>query len=224
TKHLAGNLKAEALIVLGIDALAYADKMNAKAHQIKSVPPVACKAGCAWCSSMQVLVTAPEVFCLAEWLRETQSEEELARVKERLSAQWEQVKGTPMLERLLAGVPCALLRDADKTCSVYEARPLACRGHTSLDAAACEAATKSKDVKVTSDAIQSHVYNGIGICLLVGMRDAGLRPATYELSGALLYCLDHPEAATRWAAGEDVFRKEVVRPSDKGSVSSWERQ
>lgn len=213
SKCLSKQRTREALVLLGEDALQFADSTNARAHELTIVPQVACKAGCAWCCSLQVIVTAPEVFYLAEYLRETRSPEDLALLKDRLAAQWERVKEIPTLQRLLVGVPCALLRESEKTCSVYEARPLACRGHTSMDASACEEATKNKDVNVTSDAIQSKVYNGVGVGLLRGMWEAGYTPAGYELCGALLCCLETPDAPSRWAAGESIFPKDVVRGS-----------
>lgn len=211
SKCLSRQRTAEALIVLGQDALEFADSTNTRAHQATAAPSIACKAGCAWCCSVQVVVTAPEVFYLAEYLRQTRSEEELALLKRSLAAQWERVKDIPTLQRLLIGVPCALLREPEKTCSVYEARPLACRGHTSVDAGTCEAATKNADVNVTSDAIQSKVYNGVGVGLLRGMRDVGYTPAGYELCGALLYCLENPDAAFQWTEGKSVFPQDVVR-------------
>jgi len=198
-RHLSKHRTEEALTTLAIDALQYADQMNAKAHELTTLPPMACKSGCAWCCSLQVVVSAPEVFFLADFLRNTRSVEELILLTDELLAQWEHVKDIPVLERLLRGAPCALLGKAEKTCSVYEARPLACRGHTSTDASACEAATKSKDANVTSDQIQFAVYNGIGFGLVQGTVEAGYPPAVYELCGALLYCLKNPDAAVRWA-------------------------
>jgi Fe-S-cluster containining protein len=173
SKYLSKERTGEALILLGEDALRFADRTNARAHKLRTIPPVACKAGCAWCCSTQVIVSAPEVVYLAEYLRDTRSKEELDALREQLAAQWSRVKNIPVLERLLVGVPCALLRQSDNCCSVYDARPLACRGHTSLDAGKCEAATRSKGVTVTSDAIQSKVYHGVGLGLLGGISEAG---------------------------------------------------
>jgi hypothetical protein len=68
----------------------------------------ACRASCAWCCSLFVSVTAPEIIQIADYLRATSPVDALAALHERLA------------EHSMAQLPCVL--PVIHQCSLYPAR------------------------------------------------------------------------------------------------------
>ncbi|MBB4284635.1 YkgJ family cysteine cluster protein [Roseospira goensis] len=159
--------------------------------------PIACRAGCSICCHARwILVTAPEVLVLADAVR---ARPDAGDVRTRADA----AALAPAIE--VTRPPCALL-DGAGLCSVYAVRPLKCRGHTSMDLAACEATlatdpTGSVPVYYPRQAI----YNAMQAGLLAGAVTARYRQERLELRGALARALAIPDATARWLAGTDVF-------------------
>jgi Fe-S-cluster containining protein len=104
---------------------------------------VACRAGCDHCCYQGVGVTPPEALAIAEHVRQTRSPEELERITMHLGDQREKTRGLSSTERFSPDHPCPFLESA--RCSIYEVRPLSCRGMNSLDADEC--ATRLRDPK-----------------------------------------------------------------------------
>lgn len=97
---------------------------------------IACKAGCDHCCHVVVRVTAAEALAIYYHLRRTLPPPELARLASRVAEALDEIQGLSPSQRFAPEYPCVFL-DADR-CSIYEARPLACRGMNSLDAKECE--------------------------------------------------------------------------------------
>jgi Fe-S-cluster containining protein len=96
---------------------------------------VACKAGCDHCCHQSVGVTAPEALAIFHHLKDVLSSAELESIAARVVEAHERTRGLSSTERFSPDHPCVFL-DAGR-CSVYEARPLSCRGMNSLDANEC---------------------------------------------------------------------------------------
>lgn len=106
---------------------------------------LACGAGCGSCCCAHVGVEIPEAFAILRHLRETKSEDAFAVLMERVEAVALQVGHLQPGPRWEAQVSCAFLDAQTQSCSIYPVRPLACRGYTSTDLAACEASTRTRD-------------------------------------------------------------------------------
>jgi tetratricopeptide (TPR) repeat protein len=198
------------------DAQSFADRN--RDHFV--VPDLlACKKGCAWCCSLQVTVGAPEVFRIADYLRENRSEDELRKLRVRLAEVATKTAGMDAQERALSGVPCALL--SDNACSVYPVRPLVCRGCNSTNAAACEEVTRRPGGATPINPTQLAIYNGTWAGMDSALAEAGLPAETYHLCSALLIALDNPDAVDRWLAREPVLEPALWKspPSDTGRLS-----
>jgi Fe-S-cluster containining protein len=102
---------------------------------------VACKSGCDHCCYQSVGVTPPEALAIADHLRRTCSPEELERVIVHLAKRREETRDLSAAERFSPDHPCPFLESA--RCTIYEVRPLSCRGMNSLDANEC--ATRLRD-------------------------------------------------------------------------------
>jgi len=102
---------------------------------------VACKAGCDHCCYQAVGVTAPEALAIVDHLKSTRSSGELARVAAKISERHAKTSHLSSQDRFSPDHPCPFLEAGQ--CSIYDARPLACRGMNSLDAGEC--ATRLRD-------------------------------------------------------------------------------
>ena len=179
----------------------------------KTVLPLACRAGCAWCCYLQVSVTAPEAVLVAEYLRQSLSADELAVVTARVTTLEALTRGMTPQERIELRRPCALL--VDDRCSVYAARPIMCRGWNSVDATQCEGAIVQAEsvLSVEHNALIRQAAAGVERGLLAATGEAGLAAQPLELTAALRIALETPDAAERWASGEDLFHAAAEPPS-----------
>jgi Fe-S-cluster containining protein len=82
-----------------------------------------------------VTATAPEVFLVANALRE-KYKGDFETILYRVQAADQKTRALSSMERAQKRIPCALLED--NACSIYTARPGACRGFVSTSAKACE--------------------------------------------------------------------------------------
>ncbi len=96
---------------------------------------VACKAGCDHCCHQMVGVTPPEALAIWSHLRNERSREELASLASRVAIAREKTRNLSSLERFSPEHPCVFLESG--RCSIYDVRPLSCRGVNSLDADEC---------------------------------------------------------------------------------------
>jgi hypothetical protein len=177
-----------------------------------SHPLLACRAGCAWCCYLLVSVAAPEALVIAEHLRATLSVDALGVVAARVAALDAMTHALPAQERFNQRRPCALL--VDNHCSIYAVRPILCRGWTSYDAAQCELALRQAEDNLPVDhhAEIRQAASEIEQELLAATRAAGLPTRQLELTAALRIALETPDAAERWARGEDVFKEALETP------------
>lgn len=189
------------------------DNTHVEAAQIVSrmlthypdVPPVACRAGCAWCCYKSIAVSPPEVLRIAAHLRATLAPEELAAVRERITDLDEQTRAMSSHERAHARLPCALL--ADHCCTIHPVRPLTCAGWNSVDVNECKADwldPESSD-EITANVVQIEAFQAMRLGMDLGSEELRLESDTLELTTALPIALDTPDAAERWLAGERLF-------------------
>jgi Fe-S-cluster containining protein len=96
---------------------------------------VACRAGCDHCCYQSVGVTPPEALAILDHLKRTRSGEALEKLRAHVEERRERTRGLSAAERFSPDHPCIFLEAG--RCSIYEARPLSCRGMNSLDAEEC---------------------------------------------------------------------------------------
>ena len=167
---------------------------------------VVCREGCSWCCYQYVSVTPPEALTLAAWLTERCTPEEreawIVQIRERAV----QAQSKSVGRYRLAKIPCAFLQDG--RCTVYDQRPLLCRGYFSDNVTKCETAYKTPlkfgagvDVPLIPYGMAQLILGG----LEEGLTQAGVQSASYELHQAVLTALTTPNAAERWAQGEHIF-------------------
>lgn len=178
---------------------------------------VACKAGCSFCChGVSVDVTAPEALTIARGFRETLSREHLAVIVQRVKQSARAIRTMTLAERRQARTPCSMLDEKSNRCAVYDARPMRCRAHHSLDVAACEAhylhPEEKRGIPRYPDVMNAYE------AMILGQRRALARAKLdlrhFELSLALEVALENDDAAERWANGERLFDAAVFEWPD----------
>jgi Fe-S-cluster containining protein len=215
---LRGAPNLERTVALARNAMAatsrLADGLLARAPE----GAVACRAGCDHCCYQAVGVTAPEALAIVDHLKSTRSSGELARIATKLSERHEQTRGLSSQERFSPDHPCPFLEAGN--CSIYEARPLACRGMNSLDAGECATRLRDPDARATflASGRGGHSYlepirafHAISAGLQLGLSELynlDMRPL--ELTAAMQLLLAGPEAGPRdWLGGQTPFESAV---------------
>jgi Fe-S-cluster containining protein len=165
----------------------------------------ACAPGCAFCCYLPVDVLAPEAFRIAAHLKQTRSPGELAGLVYRLGAHGQHDFGAR---------PCVFL--AQGHCSIYEIRPMVCRGYNSLSKERCEAYYHDAtiDLKGTKDRVAGRLAEAMEDGVIAGLNALGLDAQWYELPSAVLRALETTHGPARWARGEAVFQ-------DCDQLSQW---
>jgi Fe-S-cluster containining protein len=170
--------------------------MSAAIDALPSKAQHACAPGCSFCCYLPVDVLAPEAFRIAAHLKQTRSPAELAELVYRLAAPGGHDPGTH---------PCVFLDQG--RCSIYEVRPMVCRGYNSLSKERCEAFyhDASVDLKGAKDRVAGGVAEAMEDGIIAGLNALGLDAQWYELPSAVLRALETTDGPERWARGEAVF-------------------
>ena len=159
-------------------------------------------------------VTAPEALAIAAYVRQTLPRAEQERIYAMavenvitmaLADAATDEPGSPSAPPL----PCPL-QGGGHVCCVYATRPLRCRP--------LHAIAVAKEMRSHSESLadrpaeapgeirhEETVAEGIEIGLTRALKSAGLDAEVYELNSALATALETPDAAERWAKGENVF-------------------
>jgi len=162
---------------------------------------IACRAGCVYCCHHHVQTTLPEALAAAMAL-----ETEPGRGA-RVATTAAQTAGMNSAARYAQHVPCPLLEDG--RCSIYEARPLACRAHHSNDIDRCaedfRRVALGEASRIEYLALTQLIANAISAGIKRGLVDQNVQSDTVELSAAVAALRGTPDTLARWLAGERAF-------------------
>ena len=157
---------------------------------------VACGADCAYCCYVpRVLVTLPE---LARILDQVQAwpADRIEALNTRLTAHVEaQLDVAPPA----AKPPCGLL--AGGRCSIYEVRPLVCRGQHAYDVRECKTHCETGTSELTQLTVVLDTVRGATSGVVTAFEEMGTRVGVLDLSRALLLALENPRAIAQAASG-----------------------
>lgn len=206
---------------LGRNAMAGVSKIAEGALRLAPDSAPACRPGCSHCCYQAVGVTVPEVFAIYEHLQATRAPAELDDIVRRIRAADDATRGMTLAERLSPDLPCPFLDN--EQCSIYEARPLACRGKNSLDATACEhtlrdpvarASFLAGALSVPSYLEPIRAFHAVTAGVQLALHELhGLSTLPLELTAAMRVMTDDPATvAAEWLAGRDPF--ETARGGD----------
>ena len=143
-------------------------------------PRLDCKEGCSYCCRKPgVLVAVPELVRILQYVRANFSVAEQDQLANRAKRYGAQMKGRNCDDPTDESVPCPLL--VDDRCSVYEVRPLVCRGYNSTDVNACRTAHNHSGTFVPIFALLKDVTDGITVGSVQELESRGFNGAMIDL-------------------------------------------
>ena len=154
-------------------------------------------------------VTALEALAMADHLRKNRSRAEQKRIHDLAVENSKKIASRARGDSDLPSLPCPL-QGQDHVCCVYAARPLRCRPLHAMSVAKGMGSRSMEFADSQAEAPDENqheqtVAQGIEIGLTRALKSAGLDANVYELNSALATALETPDAAERWANGENVF-------------------
>ena len=163
---------------------------------------IECAKGCAYCCHVSVTATAPEIFLVAGYIRE-HHKEDVENIILRVRTADTRTRGMTSMERAKQRIPCALLES--NMCSVYSARPGACRGFVSTSVKACERGFNGENTEIQTPAVWTDLRGAHRQAMWAALAGSELPTECYEFHHALRIALETPDAESRWLKGEDLF-------------------
>jgi Fe-S-cluster containining protein len=176
---------------------------------------VACRAGCGTCCHVPVGVQAHEVLLAAEHIQRHFSPAELEAVIGRFAAHRAAFAGKSMDERAAIRTPCAVLRD--NSCSIYEARPEACRSHHSRNLEGCRS---NLDTGIDIVDVLIPEIRGRMFAVMLGIdqaaAEAGFDDRAYDFGSAMHEALTDSLCVVRWLQHQPAFPDSCREESGEG--------
>jgi Fe-S-cluster containining protein len=178
--------------------------------------PVACGVDCAYCCYVpRVLVTLPELARIVERVRSWPADQ-IEALRTRLEAHVQAQSSS--VPAPAARPPCAFL--VDRHCSIYDVRPIVCRGQHAYDVQACKSHCETGAGETTQLTVVLDVVRGALSGVVTGFDDMGVLGALLDLSRALLVVLDNPKVIALAASGfPSLAAATVTDPTPFPSIS-----
>jgi uncharacterized protein len=147
-------------------------------------PALQCREGCAYCCCKPgVLVTVPELLRVLSAVDERFDADARTQLGSRAERYVKQIEGRHFNDAFDESVPCPLL--VDSRCSVYDVRPLVCRGYNSTSVEACRAAHGDARQLIPIFTVLKDVTDGATVGMSQSLRQAGVNDAMLDLGSAL---------------------------------------
>jgi Fe-S-cluster containining protein len=172
---------------------------------------LACKAGCTWCCHFKVDVRADEALALAEHVRTRLDAATRARVLAAAQRNAETIRTLAPAEHLRTNIACCFLVDGG--CSVYAARPLACRNYHATDVRGCITLFEDPgNLEVPDSFIPELHARGAGHRegRQSAVLHAGLDVRAYDLTTAFLEAMGNPATPRRLRQGKRALIEAIV--------------
>jgi Fe-S-cluster containining protein len=180
---LEGGVTVTSLTAAAENTASFADDAI-RLVQERLLPAVECRPGCSYCCRKPgVLVTLPELLRVLEHVRTTFTVSQTVDLRTRATQYADQIAGHHFNDPLSGSVPCPLL--VDERCSVYEVRPLVCRGFNSMSAEACRRAHDSVQYLIPIFALLKDVTDGATVGIAHRLKELGMRNSVVDLGSAL---------------------------------------
>jgi Fe-S-cluster containining protein len=172
---------------------------DARIAAAPDVGTLACRAGCTWCCYFTVDVRAAEVFRILDFVEQSFTPDERARVYAEVRANSGALRKLGEGERVTRNVKCPFLNEG--RCTVYETRPQSCRNYHATDVAGCRQSYEEPENLDIDPDFAPGVYQAGGAhveAFCTAMREAGYDVNAYELNYAFDAALAEPGARERF--------------------------
>ena len=159
---------------------------DARIAAAADVGTLACRAGCTWCCYFTVDVRAAEVFRILDFVEESFTPAEKARVYAEVRANSAALGKLGEGERVTRNLKCPFL--SEDAAPSTAARPQSCRNYHATNVAGCQQSYEEPDNLDIDPDFAPGVYQAGGAhveAFNAAMRDAGYDVNAYELNCAL---------------------------------------
>jgi Fe-S-cluster containining protein len=191
-------------------------EMAYESNRTKGLPPVACKAGCSWCCSQLVRISATEAVSITNHLQKMKDAAKRDAIIERLRRLDAKSRGSTVEERDALHTPCAFLTEA--SCEIYETRPMACSWYTSWYLEECKERSRVgvNHAEVHMDRARTIVYSAVRDGTEEGLSEAipGMDKTDLELTAAVVDALEWDDPEAEWLSGNPIFAKAHISERD----------
>ena len=151
-------------------------------------PRLECGEGCWYCCSKPgVLISFPELVRILAHVQSSFDAADLGTLRNAARQYAAALHGRSFDAATAASVPCPLL--VNGRCSVYEVRPLVCRGYNSTSASACRRAHADVTAMVPLFSVLKDCTDGASVGVSQRLRAEGINDAMIDLGTALSIAL-----------------------------------
>ena len=179
---------------------------DARIAAAPDVGTLACRAGCTWCCYFTVDVRAAEVFRILDFVEQSFTPEEKARVHAEVRANSVALRKLGEGERVTRNVKCPFLNEG--RCTIYAARPQSCRNYHATNVAGCQQSYEEPKTWTSTRILRRACIRRV---VRTSRRSAprcasaGYDVNAYELNCALDAALSEPGARERFESGLKPF-------------------
>lgn len=173
-------------LYLAIDQLI--DSLSAMAQN--QGRPVHCKKGCNYCCHQAVFANSYELHYLGNYIKRQFDFSDILRIKEQADSKNKTTSTLDEKSVLNYKSPCPLLKDG--SCSVYAARPMACRIYLSTQVSTCiEFFQNPSDEKNYPALLEFPLMGGrmMNEGFMAALKEADIEVAEFRLEEGLLHLL-----------------------------------
>jgi Fe-S-cluster containining protein len=181
-------------------------RQDARIAAAPDVGTLACRAGCTWCCYFTVDVRAAEVFRILDFVEQSFTPGERARVYAEVRANSGALRELGEGRSVTRNVKCPFLNEG--RCTVYETRPQSCRNYHATSVAGCRQSYEEPENLDIDPDFAPGVYQAGGAhieAFCTAMREAGYDANAYELNFAFDAALSEPGARERFESGLKPF-------------------
>lgn len=188
---------------------AFENSQHRHDERIASAPDVgtlACRSGCTWCCHFSVDVRAVEVFGIVDFVEQTFTPEDKARVYAEIRANSAALGNLDEFERMRRNVKCPFLSQG--RCTIYPVRPQTCRNYHATSAVGCQQSYEDPNNLDIDPEFAPLVYQAGGAhvdAITTAMREAGYDTNVYEMNSAIETALSEPGARGRFESKQAPF-------------------
>jgi Fe-S-cluster containining protein len=153
-----------------------------------------CTKGCDWCCHQPVFASNFEILHMVEYIQKYLPEEYIGEIAAKAAAKNNRVKALPNEEMLLHKSACPLLDNG--SCTIYPARPMACRIYLSTSLESCRKFYNSPAEKDSYPALLAFPLRAgklLNEGFMAAMKQHGLPATEYRLEEGLgLFLRNYP--------------------------------
>ncbi len=178
--------------------------------------PVDCRKGCSWCCHQAIMASPYELIYLVQWIREHFPLERQEKIMARTREKARHTAGLKASEFMLFKAACPFLEE--ESCSVYPARPLACRIYLSSSLDSCIREFRDPGDQLRFPALYAFplragrmINEGISAWLL----EKGFQVEDWLLELMLQQLFERQDILPSWFGGRTAFSKPDLDREDR---------